>query len=141
MYCPAPKSELASIMRKHLPIAALLLLVSLPAFAGLPTGEDYLQQAGGYENGRGVSRDPARAYRLYCLAAIGGQTDAYYHLGWMYFNGRGVEHNREIAAGWFAKGAKAGDRISANILRRGPAGPGSGLPRDHTQDPSGPPDH
>lgn len=98
--------------------AALLFLSAFPALAAGEMGKTFLQRAMQYENGRGVARDQARAYRLYCLAAINKNEDAYYHLGWMYMNGRGVTSNRQIAANWFAKGAEAGDRTSTNILKR-----------------------
>lgn len=101
-------------MLKFLVAFACLLVLALSAHAG----EDYLDRAVKFENGRGVVKDQARAYRLYCLAAMEGNTDAYYHLGWVNFHGRGVAANRSVAAGWFARGAAAGDRVSANNLKR-----------------------
>lgn len=98
------------------PIAFLACLGLLPLYAG--AGPSTLERAMQYENGRGVSKDHARAYRLYCLAAIQGNSDAYYHLGWMSFNGRGVPRSRSIAATWFSRGASAGDRVAQNLLKR-----------------------
>ncbi|RTZ71698.1 MAG: lytic transglycosylase [Gammaproteobacteria bacterium] len=80
--------------------------------------ESYLQLAASYENGRGVKKDYREAFRLYCLAARNGEEEAYYSLGWMYFNGRGVPRDMTLAAGWFSKGADAGDRTAANILKK-----------------------
>lgn len=101
-------------MLKSLVISACLLLLAIPIHAG----ETHLERAMQFENGRGVVQDQVRAYRLYCLAALEGNTDAYYHLGWMNFHGRGVAASRTVAAGWFARGAAAGDRVSANNLKR-----------------------
>lgn len=98
--------------------ALLLSTTSLPTLATPQSEGDHLRKAIQYENGRGVARDPQRAYRLYCLAATKQNADAYYHLGWMYLSGRGVSKDLAIAAGWFAKGADAGDRVSTNNLRR-----------------------
>ncbi len=77
----------------------------------------YLRQLGTkYELGRGVKRDYKKAHRLYCISVVRGDTEANYHLGWMYFNGRGVARNTQIAAYWFKQGAIAGDRIAKNML-------------------------
>jgi len=81
-------------------------------------GQSYLQLAASYEHGRGVNQDYREAFRLYCLAARKGEEDAYYSLGWMYFNGRGVARDMARAAGWFRKGAEAGDRTAANMLKK-----------------------
>ena len=57
------------------------------------------------------------SFRLNCLAATRGDVEASYNLGWMYFNGRGVAHDPDRAAGWFRKAAKKGDPQSVNMLR------------------------
>jgi len=101
-------------MLKSLLAYASLLVLALPIHAG----ETYLERAIQFENGRGVIKDQARAYRLYCLASLEGNSDAYYHLGWMKLHGRGVTADRRVAAGWFALGAAEGDRVSANNLKR-----------------------
>jgi hypothetical protein len=95
----------------------LLLALGLAA-AAEATGKPYLELASKYEHGRGVKQDHQEAFRLYCLAAREGKTDAYYSLGWMYFNGRGVPRDMERAASWFSKGAEAGDRTAANMLKK-----------------------
>ncbi|RMG37185.1 MAG: lytic transglycosylase [Gammaproteobacteria bacterium] len=97
-----------------LPMLALLG-VSLPALAG---GADHLAKAREAETGMGGPRDYAKAYRLYCLASLEGESDAYYYLGWLTLHGRGVEADRAVAVGWFERGAKAGDTTSRNILAR-----------------------
>ena len=101
-------------MLKTLAAGLCLLTLALPSHAG----ETLIERAVQFENGRGVTQDHARAYGLYCLAALQGDSDAYYHLGWMHFNGRGLPRSRAIAAGWFARGAQAGDKVAANLLKR-----------------------
>ena len=79
--------------------------------------EETRRLASDYELGRGVARDFQQAFRLYCLAATQGDVEASYDLGWMYFNGRGVPHDPDLAAGWFKRAADGGDPLSANMLR------------------------
>lgn len=77
-----------------------------------------LRQLGtNYELGRNVRRNYKMAYRLYCMAAMKGDVEANYHLGWLYFNGRGISRDTWKAAYWFKQGATAGDRTSKNMLR------------------------
>ncbi|MCW8907273.1 MAG: transglycosylase SLT domain-containing protein [Sedimenticola sp.] len=80
-------------------------------------GENLLEQALRHEHGRGVKQDFHKAFRLYCLAVEQGHSDAYYHLGWMYFNQRGVERNPARAAWWFALAAAAGDDHAGRMLQ------------------------
>jgi len=101
--------------------AAIIILsisLTLPAQSAEVQADGYLQRAIQYENGRGVAKDLKKAYRLYCRAAQENNADAYYHLGWIHLHGRGVDNDRGIAVGWFAKGAKAGDKVAGYILQR-----------------------
>ncbi|HIE56573.1 MAG TPA: lytic transglycosylase [Chromatiaceae bacterium] len=101
-------------------ILLILMLLAIPLTGTAATGPEknpLLQLAYNYENGRGVKRNYQEAFRLYCLAQHAGESDAYYALGWMYFNGRGVPRDMARAAGWFARGAEAGDRTAANMTR------------------------
>ena len=68
------------------------------------------------EHGRGVQQNYPEAYRLYCQAALLGDSEAAYNLGWMYFNGRGRPRNEGLAVGWFKRAAKAGDAYAARML-------------------------
>src|SRR5215469_16226212 len=70
-----------------------------------------------YEHGEGVEQDYAQALALYCEAAALNQPDAYFNLGWMFLNGRGVPQNDEIAAVWLGKAARAGIAKAVNILQ------------------------
>lgn len=96
-------------------LSLTLLLTSVTALAG---GADHLKKARQAETGLGGPRDYQRAYRLYCLASLEGESDAYYYLGWLTLHGRGVPADRSVAVGWFQRGAKAGDVTSRNILAR-----------------------
>lgn len=73
-----------------------------------------------FEQGRGVKRDYAQAYKLYCSAALENDAEANYNLGWMYFNGRGVGYDLALAMGWFKRAAERGDHYGKKMLRRFP---------------------
>ena len=74
-----------------------------------------------YERALGVKRDYGEAFRLYCLAAIQGDKDAFYSMGWLYFNGRGVPRDLELAVGWFQRAANLGSRYGETMLKRFPS--------------------
>lgn len=93
--------------------------------AGTASASDVIQEArdlrikaGLYEHGRNVRQDYREAYRLYCKAALLGDSLSAYSLGWMYFNGRGLPRNAGAAVGWFKRAAKAGDVYAARMLVR-----------------------
>lgn len=99
-------------------ICCAVLSLALPAAA-----HDSVRQARAlrleavrHEHGRGVRRDYAKAYERYCRAALLGDAEAAYSLGWMYFNGRGLPRAPEVALGWFKRAAKAGDAYAARML-------------------------
>jgi len=71
-----------------------------------------------YEHGRGVKQDYPKANRLYCLAALKGDINANYQLGWMHFNSRGVNRDDALAAGWFQRAADLGDPHALKMLDR-----------------------
>lgn len=107
----------AAMRHRVSPALLFVLLTPLLCWAeNSPTADSLLELAVRYEHGRGVQRDYQRAYRLYCLAADRGDSEAYYALGWIYFNSRGVPRSPAIAAGWFEKAATAGDPAAARML-------------------------
>jgi TPR repeat protein len=77
-----------------------------------------------FEHGEGVSKDPATAVALYCVAARAGNAEAQYNLGWMFANGRGVERDDAIASSFFALAAKSGHEYAQKMLAR--LGPSNG---------------
>ncbi len=98
-------------------LAALLLLVALPAHALVPAPSDLLKEAVRYKNGEGVTQDYGRAYELYCLAALQTNGEAAYQLGSMYLNGWGRSANDALAAGWFQQAMQWGDISAGRMLQ------------------------
>jgi soluble lytic murein transglycosylase-like protein len=58
--------------------------------------------------GAGSPQNYKEVHASYCKAAKHGDADAFYALGWMYENGRGVSIDRSIAAQLYAKAAEQG---------------------------------
>jgi hypothetical protein len=111
--------------KTHMMVRPILLAGLCFAAAGTAQGEDVnlkadelRGRAGFYEHGRGVPQDYREAYRLYCEAALLGDALSAYNIGWMYFNGRGLERKPDVAVGWFKRAAKAGDSYAARMLVR-----------------------
>ena len=99
---------------------------------------DAVAMAMQYENGLSVPRDYGRALTLYCEAARRGDPRAFYGLGWMYLNGRGVARDDAIAVMWLHKAADRGIRAggkSAAIAFPSLAGAGAGIVRPLRQTP------
>lgn len=71
-----------------------------------------------YEHGRGVKKNYRQAYDLYCKAALMSDAESAYHLGFMYFNGRGVSRNLSVAMYWFRRSAKSGDVYAKRMASR-----------------------
>jgi soluble lytic murein transglycosylase-like protein len=104
-------------------LVALTISLTLSSRWGLaadkpnvPPGSNSFELAVRYENGEGVLQDYAHALQLYCDAANEGNADAYFNLGWMYANGRGVPRDDGIAVGWLRKAALAGVPQAANLI-------------------------
>jgi TPR repeat protein len=95
----------------------LLLLIAVPASALVPPPADLREEAVRYKNGEGVSQDYVRAYELYCLAALQGDSEAAYHLGSMHLNGWGRTPDDVLAAGWFSYAEKRGDASAGLMLQ------------------------
>lgn len=103
---------------------AILTTIAFTAFATLAeshpsrparteTIADPFALAVRYETGE----DYRRALALYCRAARSGDTRAYFNLGWMYFNGRGVARNDQAAEYWLRRAASRGVPQAQNLLR------------------------
>jgi hypothetical protein len=94
----------------------LLLLITAPAAALVPAPDTLREKAIRYESGEAVRQDYKRAYNLYCLAALEGDSKAAYHLGSMYLNGRGRAVDKVRAAGWFKQAEEMGDPDAGRVL-------------------------
>lgn len=62
--------------------------------------------------GKGVEKDPRRAFNLYLEAAEKGFVTAMANVAEMYMSGEGVEKNPQAAAAWYARAATAGLSIA-----------------------------
>lgn len=106
------------------PLTQTRSLLVLLAFFGLlsssvadtATPETLIAEAGKYEHGEGVGRDPIKAADLYCHAARDGKAEAAYKLGWMYANGRGIERDDGYAVAMFKLAADAGHAYAERTL-------------------------
>ncbi len=81
-----------------------------------PLVSDPVDLAARYETGVSVPQDYRRALALYCQAARSGDPRAYFALGWMYLNGRGVTRDDASAVAWLRKAAAHGIPQAANLL-------------------------
>jgi TPR repeat protein len=61
-----------------------------------------------YDEGLGVSKDYAEAFKWFRLAAEQGQVNSQYRVGDMYRSGNGVAKNDAEAVKWFRKAAEQG---------------------------------
>jgi len=112
--------------RRPLLITLLGVAAALPALAqdsaaGISAPDtravDLRQQAIAFENGEGVPRNPALAISLYCKAALLGDAQAHYNLGWIYANGRGVPRDDATAAYFFQVAAAQGLEAAQRMLK------------------------
>lgn len=77
------------------------------------------QLAVNYEHGRAnVKQDYQEAFQLYCQAALKGDAESAYNIGFMYFNGRGKQRDLGLAVRWFTQAADAGDDHAQKMLAR-----------------------
>ena len=70
-----------------------------------------------YESGLSVPRDYGRALSALLRGGAARRSRAFYGLGWMYLNGRGVARDDAIAVMWLRKAADRGIPQAANLLR------------------------
>ena len=71
-----------------------------------------------YENGKGVAKNPRRAFDYYSQAASAGDDKAQSNLGALYETGNGVAKNETAAASWYAKSAAQSNEAGAFRLAR-----------------------
>jgi len=102
--------------RAHSRIFLLLLLITAPAAALVPAPDALREEGIRLESGEGGTQDYRRAYKLFCLAALEGDSRAAYHLGSMYLNGLGRVADNERATGWLKQAEKMGDPDASGVL-------------------------
>ncbi len=61
------------------------------------------------------SQDLVKARDLYCRAAVAGSAEALQRLGWMYFKGRGVPVNEQVAGTLFKWASDLGDERASGL--------------------------
>jgi hypothetical protein len=83
-----------------------------------PVRENPLERANAYEHGEGVPKDQRLAASLYCELAVAGNAEAAFRLGWMYANGRGVNHDDGTASALFQVAADRGHAFARTALQR-----------------------
>lgn len=80
--------------------------------------EQIRKTASDFEHGRTVKQDYRQAFEMYCKAALQGDAESAYSIGFMYFNGRGVTHSIPLASHWFKQAAERGDHHAQQMLAR-----------------------
>ncbi|MGR9116495.1 MAG: transglycosylase SLT domain-containing protein [Gammaproteobacteria bacterium] len=109
------------IPRKRIILKLLLCLLAKGLWAAEPleSPETLRQFAINYEHGRaGIKQDYQQAFDLYCQAALKGDAESTYNIGYMYFNGRGRSRDLGIALYWFEQAAEAGDKYGRKMVER-----------------------
>jgi TPR repeat protein len=59
----------------------------------------------------------ATAYRQLLPLAVKGKTEAQYAIGYMYYYGKGIDRNEELAENWLGKAARKGDSRAIAALK------------------------
>ena len=95
-------------------------LAALESIAALGDPKAQTALAVKYEHAEGVSKDFAKANKLYCQAAKQGYAEAQFKLGWVYANGRGVDRDEEVAGALFAMAAEQGHEYAGKLLQHIP---------------------
>jgi TPR repeat protein len=81
-------------------LGGLVIGVSVPAQAVVVAPAVLRAAAERYESGTGIRQDKARAFQLYCVAALEGDAAAARRLADVYLEGQGRAADSAIAAGW-----------------------------------------
>jgi len=100
-------------------LLSCVLTKSVMADQAMQPIDELRQAAAGYEHGRnGLKQDYQQAFSLYCQAALLGDAESAYNLGFMYFNGRGLARDLSLAVRWFKQAADVGDKQAGQMLAR-----------------------
>lgn len=96
------------------------------------SAEALFKRGRAYYQGQGVPQDYAEAAKLFCHAAILGDTESAYRLGHCYYFGKGVSQDYVTAAEWFRYAAGRGS-VSAQCFLGHIFYKGEGVPQDYTE--------
>lgn len=113
--------DVMMIPKKHIILKVVLCLFAQAVWAidGSESPESLRQLAIKYEHARaGAKQDYQQAFDLYCKAALSGDVESAYNIGFMYFNGRGMKRDLGVAVHWFKRAAEAGDRHAQKMVDR-----------------------
>jgi soluble lytic murein transglycosylase-like protein len=111
-----------SVRWNRMVVAAVVgsIAAATSAFGQSLPPQSLLKKAKRYELANGAKRDYKKAFRLYCQALKQGQEEASYHIGMLYYFGRGVKRDQSLAMGWFHRGAEHNDRYAQIMLKLHP---------------------
>ena len=124
-------APVVEMMKKEYWIAEDAAKMICDAFISAVFGEEEVEEslydvANRYYSGNGVALDKEKAAELFEQAALEGDMDAQYTLGYMLDKGDGVEKDREAALRWYEMAAEQGHESAQNrvaVLRRAQAQP------------------
>ena len=108
------RSTLASAINEEEEERGLALL-HMAAEGKHPGAQSYLSQL--YHQGKHVPQNIPLAFDYAEKAALSGDTDAQYALGWFYANGVGIERNLTKADFWFEKAHRKGHQQARSSHR------------------------
>ena len=95
--------------------ASVLAMVQRRVDKGDAAANRYLGEKYFY-GGLGLAKDLPRVIELWTKAAELGSTEAHYDLGYIYYNGNGVEENKPRGTHHYQQAAMKGDAMSRNNL-------------------------
>jgi soluble lytic murein transglycosylase-like protein len=99
-------------------LGGLVVGAIVPVQAVVLAPEVLREAAVRYESGAGVRQDNARAYQLYCVAALEGDAAAARRLADIYLVGQRRDADRAIAAGWLRYAVENGADSAAAMDTR-----------------------
>jgi hypothetical protein len=102
-------------------LAAALAMKLIPSLAGTPPTEavKWRQEAQRFQQGRGgIAQDYRKAYQRYCKAALAGDSESAFNLGWLHLNGQGVTRHPGRARMWFERASQTGNPFGDRMAFR-----------------------
>ncbi|MBM4202052.1 MAG: lytic transglycosylase [Gammaproteobacteria bacterium] len=92
-------------------LAGLLTVHMIPALAAGPTADAlrWRHEAQRFQQGSGVQQDFRKAYQHFCKAALAGDAESAFNLGWLYLSGQGVTRHPGRARTWFEQARQLGN--------------------------------